>query len=204
MPQQAFLRGIQAYWDALGQPGEPPELGESRIDAFVDLLHVTASAERGFRLLDLLDSPYAGIAVGDQTRPWRLHWAIEVGEVEPFIAPGREDLIFLADTIADPKGHHRVYTLKGGMRGDLEFADLTDALRWMTAHVEYAKGAHDAAELQEIQSNASALLDDEWEKGPSSGIYIVEELLEGEEPRPEMVVEDVEEALKQALNTTDM
>jgi DNA-directed RNA polymerase subunit beta' len=31
-----------------------------------------------------------------------------------------------------------------------------------------------------------------------------EERLEGEETRPEYVVEDVEEALKQALNTTDM
>jgi hypothetical protein len=98
MPEQAFLKGIQVYWDALGQPGEPPELGESRIDAFVDLLHVTSSAEHGFKLLDLLDSSYAGIAVGDDSRPWRLHWALQVGEVEPFIAPGLEGLIFLADT----------------------------------------------------------------------------------------------------------
>jgi hypothetical protein len=178
MPQQAFLRGIRAYWDALGQPGEPPELGESRIDAFVDLLHVTLSAQHGFRLLGLLDSPYAGMAVGDKTRPWRLHWALQVAEVEPFVAPGLEDLIFIADTIADPEGHHRVYTLKGGMRGDLEFADLTDALRWMTAQVQHAKGAHDDAELREIQSEASALLDDDWEKGPSSGLFIVEELLD--------------------------
>jgi hypothetical protein len=178
MPQQAFLRGIRAYWDALGQPGEPPELGESRIDAFVDLLHVTSSAQHGFRLLGLLDSPYAGMAVGDKTRPWRLHWALQVGEVEPFVAPGLEDLIFIADTIADPEGHHRVYTLKGGMRGDLEFADLSDALRWMTAQVQHAKGAHDDAELHKIQSEASALLDDDWEKGPTSGLYIVEELLD--------------------------
>ncbi|MGB8332596.1 MAG: hypothetical protein WCE62_20900 [Polyangiales bacterium] len=178
MPQQAFLRGIRAYWDALGQPGEPPELGESRIDAFVDLLHVTSSAPHGFRLLSLLDSPYAGMAVGDETRPWRLHWAIQVGEVEPFVAPGLDDLIFLADTIADPDSHHRVYTLKGGMRGDLEFADLTGALQWMTAQVRHAKGEHDDAELQELQSEASAVLDDDWETGPTSGLYIVDELLD--------------------------
>ena len=90
MPQQAFLKGIRAYWKALGQPGEPPELGESRIDAFIDLLHMTSDAEHAFRLLKVLDSPYAGMAVGDQTRPWRLHWAIQVGEVEPFVAPGLE------------------------------------------------------------------------------------------------------------------
>jgi len=178
MPQQAFLKGIQGYWDALGQPGEPPELGESRIDAFVDLLHVTANAEHGFRLLELLDSPYAGMAVGDASRPWRLHWALQVGEVEPFVVSELHGLIFLADTIADPEGRHRVYTIKDGMRGDLEFADITGALRWMTAQVHHAKGALDDAKLQDTQSEASALLDDDWEKGPTSGLYIVEELLD--------------------------
>nr|ADN05970.1 hypothetical protein MMCf1_170 [uncultured Myxococcales bacterium] len=178
MPQQPFLKGIQAYWDALGQPGQPPELGESRIDAFVDLLHVTSSAAHGFRLLETLESTYAGMAVGDSSRPWRLHWALQVGEVEPFIVSDLDGLIFLADTIADPEGKHRVYTLKDGMRGDLEFADLTDALRWMTAQVRHAKGELDDAKLQDIQSEASALLDDEWEKGPTSALYIVEELLD--------------------------
>lgn len=178
MPQQAFLTWIQAYWDALGQPGQPPELGESRIDAFVDLLHVTSGAEHGFALLELLDPPYAGMAVGDDSRPWRLHWALQVGEVEPFAVPGLEGLIFLADTIADPEGHHRVYTLKNGVRGDLEFADLTGMLRWMTAQVRHAKGEHQDAERQELQSAAAALLDDEWEKGPTSALYIVEELLD--------------------------
>jgi hypothetical protein len=178
MSQQAFLKGIQAYWEALGQPGEPPELGESRIDAFVDLLHMTAQAEHGFRLHELREGYYAGMAVGDDSRPWRLHWAIQVAEVEPFVAPGLEGLIFLADTIADPEGLHRVYTLKDGMRGDLEFSDLTGVLRWMTAQVQHAKGQHDDAELQRIQSEASALLDDEWEKGATSGLYIVEELID--------------------------
>lgn len=178
MAKQAFLTGIQAYWDALGQPGKPPELGESQLDAFVDLLHVTSGAEHGFALLELLDSPYAGISIGDNSRPWRLHWALQVGEVEPFVAPGLEGLIFLADTIADPDGRHRVYTLKDGLRGDLEFADLAGMLRWMTAQVRHAKGEHDDAERQEIQGAASAVLDDEWEKGPTSALYIVEELLD--------------------------
>ena len=57
MPQQAFLKGIQAYWAALDQAGDPPELGESHIDAFVDLLHMTAGADHGFELLDLAESP---------------------------------------------------------------------------------------------------------------------------------------------------
>ncbi len=183
MPQQAFLKGIQAYWRALGQAGEPPELGESRIDAFVDLLHMTAGADHAFTLLELLDTPYPGIAVGDSSRPWRLHWAIAVGEVEPFVAPGIQGLIFLADTIADPEGRHRVYTLKDGMRGDLEFADLTGVLRWMTAQVCHAQGKLNDLELQEIQSEASALLDDDWEHGPTSALFIVEELLDT--PLPE-------------------
>ena len=183
MPQQAFLKAIQAYWRALGQAGEPPELGESRIDAFVDLLHMTADANHAFTLLELLDAPYPGIAVGDASRPWRLHWAIAVGEVEPFVAPGVEGLIFLADTIADPDGKHRVYTVKDGMRGDLEFADLAGVLRWMTAQVRHAQGKLDELELQEIQSEASALLDDDWEDGPTSALFIVEELLDT--PLPE-------------------
>ena len=178
MPQQAFLKGIQEYWDALGQPGEPPELGESRIDAFIDLIHVTAGAEHGFKLSTLLEAPYLGIAVGDTSRPWGLHWALQVGEVEPFAAPSLEGVIFLADTIADNEGRHRVYTLKDGMRGDFEFADLAGALRWMTAQVRHAKGEIDATELQEIQSDASALLDDEWEAGPTSALFIVDELLD--------------------------
>jgi len=178
MPHQPFLQGIQAYWDALGQPGQPPELGESRIDAFVDLLHVTSTATHGFRLMETLESTYAGMAVGDSSQPWRLHWALQVGEVEPFVTADLEGLIFLADTIADPEGMHRVYTLKDGMRGDLEFADLTNALRWMTAQVRRAKGELDDAQLQDIQSEASALLDDDWEKGPTSALYIVEELLD--------------------------
>ncbi len=183
MPQQAFLKGTRGYWDALDQPGEPPELGPSRIDAFIDLLHVTGDADHGFRLLKLLDSPYAGIAAGDATRPWRLHWAIQVGEVEPFVAPGLEGVIFLADTIADHQGKHRVYTLKDGRRGDFEFADLAGALRWMTAQVEHAKGRLDDTALQEVQSDASSLLDDEWEEGPTSALFIVEELLDT--PLPE-------------------
>jgi len=178
MPEQAFLKGIRAYWSALGQPGIPPEFGESRIDAFVNLLHLTSSAEHGFRLLEGLKTPYAGIAVGDQTRPWRLHWAIQVSELEPFGAPSLGDVIFLADTIADPGGRHRVYTVKDGLRGDLEFSDLAGVLQWMAAQVRHAKGEYDDTQLQEIQSEASALLDDAWEEGPTSGLYILEELID--------------------------
>lgn len=183
MPQQAFQKGIREYWAALDQPGEPPELGESRIDAFVDLLHVTADVEHAFRLLKLLDSPYMGIATGDDSRPWRLHWALQVAEVEPFVAPGLEGVVFVADTIADSEGRHRVYTLKDGMRGDFEFADLAGVLRWMTAQVDHAKGRIDANELQKVQSEASALLDDDWESAPTSALFIVEELLDT--PLPE-------------------
>jgi hypothetical protein len=178
MPHQVFLKGIRAYWDALGQPGEPPELGESRIDALVDLLHVTANAEHAFRLLQLPESPYAGIAVGDQSRPWQLDWALQVAEVEPFIHPALGGAIFIADTIADAHGRHRVYTLKDGMRGDLEFSDLAGALRWMGAYVRHAKGQMGDAELEDIQGSASTVLDDEWEDGPTSALFIVEELLD--------------------------
>jgi hypothetical protein len=48
----------------------------------------------------------------------------------------------------------------------------------MTAQVQHAKGELDGAALQEVQSDASALLDDEWEEGPASALFIVEELLD--------------------------
>ena len=178
MPEQAFRKGIAAYWEALGQPGTPPEFGESRIDAFVDLLHVTSATPHGFRLMEVSDAPYAGVAVGDQSRPWRLHWAIQIGELEPFVAAGLDGVVFLADTIADTDGRHRVYTVRDGLRGDLEFADLAGALLWMAAQVRHAKGALNDAELQDIQSESSSLLDDAWESGPSSGLYILEELID--------------------------
>lgn len=178
MPEQPFLKGIQAYWSALGQAGTPPEFGESRIDAFVDLLHMTSAAAHGFRLLEVLEAPYAGAAVGDESRPWRLHWAIQVGELEPFVAPDLGDVVFLADTIADPDGRHRVYTIKDGLRGDLEFSDLAGVLQWMAAQVEHAKGERNDTQLQETQSEASALLSGSWEEGPTSGLYILEELID--------------------------
>lgn len=178
MPHQAFLKGIRGYWNALGQPGEPPELGESRVDAFVDLLQLTAGAEHAFGLMQLPESPYPGIAVGDESRPWQLYWALQVAEVEPFVHRGLDGVIFVADTIADPEGRHRVYTMKDGMRGDLEFADLSAALRWMSAHVRSAKEDIDQAELEDIQNSAAVVLDDPWEEGPSSALFIVEELLD--------------------------
>lgn len=178
MPHQAFLKGIRAYWAALGQPGEPPELGESRVDAFADLLHVTAGADQAFRLLQLPESCYAPIAVGDQSKPWSLYWALQVAEVEPFVHPGLEGVVFVADTIADPRGQHRVYTLKDGMRGDLEFADLGSTLRWMSAHVRHARGEMGDAELEDVQGSASTVLDDDWEEGPTSALFIIEELLD--------------------------
>jgi hypothetical protein len=178
MPHQAFLKGIRAYWDALGQPGEPPDLGESRIDAFVDLLQLTAGADRAFRLMQLPESPYAGIAAGDRSRPWQLYWALQVAEVEPFHAPALEGVIFVADTIADPDGRHRVYTLKDGMRGDLEFGDLAGALRWMSAKVLHTRGEMSDTKLQDIEGSAASVLDDEWEEGPTSALFIVEELLD--------------------------
>lgn len=178
MPHQAFLQAVAAYWKALGQPGEPPEFAGSKVDAVIDLLHVTSGASDAFRLLDVLEDPYRGIAVGDASRPWRLHWAVTLAEMEPFVPPADEGLVFLIDTIADPEGKHRVYAVRDGYRADLEFPSLAAALQWMTARVQHAKGEVDAETLQSVRDQASAVLSDEWEDAATSGMFILEELLD--------------------------
>lgn len=178
MPHQAFLQAVAGYWKALGQPGEPPELGDSKVDAVIDLLHVTAGASHAFVLLDMLEDPYRGIAAGDTTRPWRLHWAIALSEMEPFVSPADSGLVFLIDTIADPEGKHRVYSVRDGFRGDLEFPNLAAALEWMTAQVRHAKGELTADELKSIQDQVASVLSDPWEDAATSGMFILEELLD--------------------------
>ena len=183
MPNTAFIEAVAQYWKALGQPGDPPELAESRLDAFIDVLHLTASGEHAFKLMELAQDPYPGIAVGDDQTPWRLHWAIQVGELEAFVSPALPDTIFLVDTIADMDGFNRVYSLKEATRHELEFSKLADALTWMTAHVRTKKGQMSDADCEEARAAAVTVLTDDWEDGPTSGWFVFEELYDA--PLPE-------------------
>ena len=176
MPNTAFVDAVAAYWKALAQPGSPPELTDSRLDAFVDLLHLTGSSKLAFCLSDLDDDPYLGMAVGDESKNWRTHWAIQVGELEAFESPRLKGLFFLVDTIADTDGYHRVYSLHKGSRGELEFRKISDLLKWMAADIAHAKKEISEADLQKIKSDVTCVLDDPWEDSPTSGWFVFEEL----------------------------
>ncbi len=172
-----FVTAVRDYWKAVEQPGEPPELIEFDADAFIDLVQLTSQPKHAFRLMSVVEDAYPGMAVGDSSQPWHVHWAIRVGEMEPFISPDLPDLIFVVDTIADPAGNHRVYTLKGGERGDLEFADLASTLRWMAGRVRVARKELTQVQFKQLETEAASLLEDDWEDGSTSGGYVLEELL---------------------------
>ena len=106
-------------------------------------------------------SPYAGIAVGDNSRPWRLHWAIQIGEVEPFVAPGLEgvDLLGRHDRRSrrpSPRLHARGWNARRlRVRRPRRSASVDDR----SGSVREGR-ARTTTELREVQSEASALLDD--------------------------------------------
>lgn len=172
-----FETAVVDYWRAIEQPGDPPELSEFTPDAFVDLLQLTSRSKHGFRPMPVSKDPYPGLAVGDETEPWQLHWAIQVGELEPFISPDLPEVLFFVDTIADPEGDHRVYSLKDGIRADLEFSGLAPALRWMAAKARLVRKELNQAQFDQIEAETVSVLDDDWEDAATSGWYVLEELL---------------------------
>jgi hypothetical protein len=178
MATPAFARAAESYWKSVGKKGAPPELPESDVDAFVELLHLTGDGPDTFHLVELPHDPYPGMVVGDERQPWSFAWAVALAELEPFASRAEHGVTFLADTVADKKGNHRVYSHADGMRGMLEFASLADALAWMQVRVEAAHGKADAAALEAATSKHARALDDAWEESPSSGMYILETLLD--------------------------
>jgi hypothetical protein len=178
MATSAFARAAESYWKSVGKKGAPPELPESDVDAFVELLHLTGDSPDTFHLVELPHDPYPALVVGDERQPWAFSWAVALAELEPFASRAEPGTTFLVDTVADPKGNHRVYSHADGMRGMLEFAGLADALSWMQVRVQRAHGKADAAALEAATSEFARALDDAWEENPTSGMYVLETLLE--------------------------
>ncbi len=175
---KSLLAAAQAYWAATGAEGDLPDLPEAPLDALVELLDRTAGRAGAFELLDLSRDPYPGLAVGDTGSPWRLLWAIQLAQLEPFVAPDLPGITFFVDTIADPSGQHRVYAHADRPEDALEFATVTDALGYMAGHVRRARGELDAAGMAEVVEAHATELSDAWEEGPTSGMYVLEALLE--------------------------
>lgn len=178
MATSAFARAAESYWKSVGKKGAPPELPESDVDAFVELLHLTGDGPDTFHLVELPHDPYPALVVGDERQPWSFAWGVALAELEPFASRAEAGITFLVDTVADPKGHHRVYSYAEGMRGMLEFASLADALAWMETRVLRAYGKADAAALEAATKKHARALVDAWEENPTSGMYILEQLLD--------------------------
>ena len=178
MAASTFETARDAYWKAVGLAGPLPELPEEPFDAFVELLHLTSEAKGAFKLLDLVDDPYPGLAVGDSRKPWQLLWAVQLAELEPFLLPSEPELLFLADSVPDPKGKHRVYTYVDGVRGMLEFPDVAHALAWMAVRVQRARDELGAAELDQATDVHAVPLDDPHEDTASSGFFVFETLID--------------------------
>ncbi|MEZ4329198.1 MAG: hypothetical protein R3B40_28480 [Polyangiales bacterium] len=166
---QAYLSAIDV--DATQLPLEDP------VDVLVEALTLGAQHAHGFVLLDLSEAPYPGLAAGDPSAPWRMQWAIQVAELEAFTCPAMEDTLFLVDTVADPSGKHRVYTAEDGLRGDLEFEDISQALQWMAARVTVSAGGKKAT-LQAATKKYARLLDDAWEDDARSGWNVFESFMD--------------------------
>lgn len=178
MATTAFASAADSYWKSVGKKGAPPELPESDVDAFVELLHLTGDSPDTFHLVEFPHDPYPAIVVGDERQPYRLAWAVALAELEPFASRAEPGVTFLVDTVPDAKGNHRVYSQADGMRGMLEFATLHEALSWMDVRIQKARGKADAAALEAATSTFARALDDAWEESPSSGMYVLETLLE--------------------------
>src|SRR5690606_30300007 len=126
---------------------------------------------------DVSRDPYPGMALGDESEPWTLLWALSLAQLEAFQSPRDPDLTFLVDTVADPTGVHRVYTYGDDAATPLAFASIVDALGYMAAELEHARGQRDAAALEAALATHRAELTDAWEEGPSSGRFVLDGLL---------------------------
>ena len=170
-------KALLAYLSAVevAPEGLPPL--DNPVDALVDALERGSGHAHGFTLLDLSDAPYPGLATGDPSAPWRMQWAIQVAELEAFTCAAMEDTLFVVDTLPDPSGRHRVYTAEDGLRGDLEFGDISDALQWMAARVK-ASLTGKKAPLTAATKKHAVMLEDDWEDDARSGWNVFESLLD--------------------------
>src|SRR5690606_25112643 len=125
------------YWAAVSPDAPLPALPSDPVDAFIEVVDRTSHLEGAIHLLDAHSAPYPGIAVGDTSQPWRIVWALQLAELEPFACDALPEITFYLDTLPDPAGNHRVYSHEEGGPGPYEFADLADALKFMTARVKH-------------------------------------------------------------------
>jgi hypothetical protein len=183
MSDSRIERAIAEYWAAVSPDAPMPALPPDPVDAFVELVDRGCHQKGAFHLLDAGADPYPGLAVGDRSHPWRIVWALQLAELEPFACDALPDVTFYLDTLPDPSGAHRVYSHEEGGPGPYEFADLPEVLKFMAARVRHARGELDDALLETLEAETSTLLEDAFEQSAASGFFVFENVLEA--PLPE-------------------
>ncbi len=144
------------YWRAISGDDSPlPDLGETPVENFQALL--LADLEPGFsaasfrsRELDPL-AIYGGIALLENPSPDMLDWATGIAQLIGFTTPALQQHVWYLDEVPDADGNHRVY---GFVHGEAvqELASIEDALRWMTAFINYSEQRCDQAHTQGIEA----------------------------------------------------
>lgn len=67
----------------------PPDERRNLSQATLSLAHYAATHKRGLCLFNLLDPPTGGLGISDDTSPWEIPWAIDIGLDVPLV--GRMD-----------------------------------------------------------------------------------------------------------------
>jgi hypothetical protein len=165
-------------WIAAAGDSRPPDLPDDACEALVALLAAMSDLDGGEVFLPIdLDAepdPYAAIAVGAAPALPELVAGVRVTGLWPFASPSLQDVTFYLDPIRDAAGNYRVYVRDEealpGVPHELWFTSTEDAARWMAAFLRDEADWDRSAEP------------DEWERGPTSGSWVLESLLESSLP----------------------
>jgi hypothetical protein len=151
------------YWNATTSDREVPELGDEPVAALLALLAgADANDTKAFHRAPALEgNPYAAIAVAESPAAELEQWAADVTGLIPLTCPALKDYILYVDTVVDPDGNHRVYPFVEGIPSE-DMASIDDALTWMTAVVEHARGKVPVSAVEQADESLAEAAEWPW------------------------------------------
>lgn len=164
---------FRRFWHLLGGHGPIPG-GQDSVAVFLSIVRAGAG-ERLWVRKTQVDDPgfFETLARVPDPYAHRLDLAIAAANLVPIECAALTDVVMLVDPRPDERGHHRVYAhdveALPGQPFDWWFADSSAALAFM----ERAIGGQDARW-------PAATPDDEWERSPRSGRFVLERVLEAD------------------------